>query len=107
MEEKITEIRRVVDGKFVNRLEFDVQNPIGCFDLAFLSAFTLCYHKPTNIIARIGPASGPTNHSLLINCHLDTLPDTPGILNLCLLGLMDGPSEFHLQVQRMTQFHVL
>ncbi|KAI1727718.1 peptidase family m28 domain-containing protein [Ditylenchus destructor] len=75
---KVTNLKNIFDSKQVNRLELDVQRPSGCFNLKFLSPFTLCYHKVTNIAVRIGPRAQPASHSILINCHFDTLPDTPG-----------------------------
>lgn len=76
--DKLTELQQITHNLDYNRIEVDVDRPTGCFDLKFLSSFTLCYHKITNIVARIGPKSGPTDHSVLLNCHFDTLPDTPG-----------------------------
>lgn len=60
-----------------NKIEFDVQKASGCFPLTFKDGMISCYQNVKNIIARIGPVN-PTNTSLLINCHYDSVPTSPG-----------------------------
>lgn len=63
-----------------NKIEFDVQKTSGCFPLTFKDGMISCYQNVKNIIARIGPVN-PTNKSILINCHYDSVPSSPGRRN--------------------------
>ncbi|KAG8179332.1 hypothetical protein JTE90_011596 [Oedothorax gibbosus] len=63
--------------KPVNKVDIDLQKTSGCFDLTFKEGMTSCYHDVKNIIARIGPQKA-TNISIVINCHYDSVPTSPG-----------------------------
>ncbi|XP_006816631.2 endoplasmic reticulum metallopeptidase 1-like [Saccoglossus kowalevskii] len=69
------------------KYEKDVQRPEGSFSLHLIKDFSNYYRNVTNIIARVGPgetAMSPgkknkkTRPSLLVNCHFDSVPDSPG-----------------------------
>lgn len=66
----------------VHKLEFDVQQPNGSFFLEFIDGFTSSYRGVKNVVARMAPASELTpadqKHSLLVNCHYDSAPGSPG-----------------------------
>ncbi|XP_037527157.1 endoplasmic reticulum metallopeptidase 1 [Rhipicephalus sanguineus] len=65
-----------------HRLEFEVQKPNGSFFLDFIDGFTSSYRGIQNVIARLSPSDRPAavdqRHSLLVNCHYDTAPGSPG-----------------------------
>lgn len=58
-------------------IELDVQRVSGAYPLEFLDGLTNCYRNLPNVIVRL--SSDPSwKHSLLINCHFDSVPDSPG-----------------------------
>lgn len=65
-----------------HKLEFVVQKPNGSFFLDFIDGFTSSYRGIQNVIARLAPRDPPPavdqRHSLLVNCHYDTAPGSPG-----------------------------
>ncbi|EDV23411.1 uncharacterized protein TRIADDRAFT_28009 [Trichoplax adhaerens] len=62
-----------------SEIEIDVQRPSGSFFLQFLGGFTHSYANITNIVARISPRrSHSKDNALLVNCHFDTVVDSPG-----------------------------
>lgn len=66
-----------------HRLEFVVQKPNGSFFLEFIDGFTSSYRGIQNVIARLAPRDAPPpaadqKHSLLVNCHFDSAPGSPG-----------------------------
>ncbi|XP_054714923.1 endoplasmic reticulum metallopeptidase 1-like [Uloborus diversus] len=60
-----------------NKIDIDLQLTSGCFPLTFRDGMTSCYENVKNIVAKIGPLKS-TNKSLLLNCHFDSVPTSPG-----------------------------
>lgn len=58
-------------------IELDVQKASGDFNLAFLDGMTNVYRDVQNVVVKIG-SKIRSPHSLLINCHYDTVVDSPG-----------------------------
>ncbi|KAH9641851.1 hypothetical protein HF086_014661 [Spodoptera exigua] len=63
-----------------NRLELDVQTASGAFALSFMDGMNNVYRDVQNVVVRVRGAGGrPAGRSaLLLNCHFDTVPDSPG-----------------------------
>ncbi|CAG7719742.1 unnamed protein product, partial [Allacma fusca] len=63
-------------SKFFN-LEYTIQRPTGSFFVDKNAGFTSVYAGISNVVAKLEPKDG-TNDSVLVNCHFDTKPGTPG-----------------------------
>ncbi|XP_039275977.1 endoplasmic reticulum metallopeptidase 1 [Nilaparvata lugens] len=55
----------------------DRQTPSGSFYLAFSVGFLSHYSRVQNVVVKIGPRR-EVNASLLVNCHFDSAPTSPG-----------------------------
>ncbi|XP_041356621.1 endoplasmic reticulum metallopeptidase 1-like [Gigantopelta aegis] len=62
-----------------NVVDMDIQRVGGSLALDFIGMgeFTNVYENITNVIAKLSPRE-PASHSVLINCHFDTVTDSPG-----------------------------
>lgn len=67
--------RKYNSGRF--KVEIEQQTASGHFPLTFLDGMTQVYNDIQNVIVRV-EASATTNESLLMNCHFDSVPDSPG-----------------------------
>lgn len=61
-----------------HRITVDVQKPRGSFNLKFLDGLTHHYKNIQNIAAKFESGHGAKD-SLLVNCHFDSVPQSPGI----------------------------
>lgn len=69
-----------LDAKFNSgKYKVDIERQVasGHFPITFLDGMTQVYNDVHNVIARI-QATPATNQSLLMNCHFDSVPDSPG-----------------------------
>ncbi|CAK1584147.1 unnamed protein product [Parnassius mnemosyne] len=62
-----------------NRLELDVHTASGAFPLSFLDGMNNVYRDVQSVVARASGVGGRrARTALLLNCHFDTVPDSPG-----------------------------
>ncbi|CAH0724104.1 unnamed protein product, partial [Brenthis ino] len=64
-----------------NVVEFDVFSASGAFSLTFLDGMSNMYRDVQSVVVRARGAGGrasPARSALLLNCHFDTVPDSPG-----------------------------
>ncbi|XP_034180983.1 endoplasmic reticulum metallopeptidase 1 [Osmia lignaria lignaria] len=67
----------IKDASANHKILVNVTKHSGAFPLKFLDGMTNVYRNVQNVIVRIGP-NRPTQTSLLVNCHFDTFPESPG-----------------------------
>ncbi|XP_060528863.1 endoplasmic reticulum metallopeptidase 1-like [Cylas formicarius] len=72
------EIEEIMRGANRNNVvELDIQKASGAFNLEFLDGMTNVYRDVQNIVVKVGSKIN-SRHSLLINCHFDSVVDSPG-----------------------------
>jgi hypothetical protein len=75
-EEEISGI--VAQAKPVHKVQMDIQKTSGAFPLHFLDGMTNVYRNVQNVIVRVSAKHSESAHSLLVNCHFDTVSGSPG-----------------------------
>merc|ERR1719350_367634 len=61
----------------IHKLSIDIQKPRGSFNLGLLDGLTHSYQNIQNVIAKLESGTG-AKHALLVNCHFDSVPQSPG-----------------------------
>lgn len=67
----------IASAKDNNVIQLDIQKASGAFKLEFLDGMTNVYHNLQNVVVKIGSRID-SPHSLLVNCHFDTVANSPG-----------------------------
>lgn len=71
-------IQKIIKNrKSHHKIELDVQKASGAFNLEFLDGMTNVYRDIQNVVVKVG-SEIKSPHSLLINCHFDSVVDSPG-----------------------------
>ncbi len=65
------------NSKSQHDVQIDVQRVSGTFTLGFIGGFNSIYENVNNIIVKLSPRAG-SKHSLLVNCHYDSVAESPG-----------------------------
>ena len=63
------------------KIESDLQSVSGAFPLQFLDGLTNVYHDVQNFVVKIISTefeNSSVTHDLLLNCHFDSVTDSPG-----------------------------
>ncbi|XP_021931492.1 endoplasmic reticulum metallopeptidase 1-like [Zootermopsis nevadensis] len=73
------EIGSIMDrAKPIHNVQVDIQKTSGAFPLHFLDGMTNVYRDVQNVIVRVSAKYAESAHSLLVNCHFDTVSGSPG-----------------------------
>ncbi|XP_012263393.2 endoplasmic reticulum metallopeptidase 1-like [Athalia rosae] len=73
-----TEIQNIMrDAHNNHEIQLDITRHSGAFTLTFLDGMTNVYQNVQNVIVKVG-SKIKSEHSLLVNCHFDTFPESPG-----------------------------
>lgn len=78
---KLNDIKVIAGFNPDLNLEIDVQRPSGSFQLpkgGKIGGEVSVYLGIVNVVAKLESKSRPSNDSILINCHFDTKPGSPG-----------------------------
>ena len=74
-------------AKDVHKLSIDVQKPRGSFNLPFVDGLSHSYRDITNIIVKLESETRVSNNALLVNCHFDSVPQSPGKMKILIIFL--------------------